>query len=151
MIYFVDEDCVAYEAWIAELELRGFSVKPLLSADEAFNLLWNVPLEETELVIIDVMLAVDDVTDERFSAEATDNYLEAGLRLLENLAAQNKAVFPQRAVLLTNTINETTLAAARKVSADYRVALWDKRDIPSPLVFADRVANAIANVRVAAS
>lgn len=149
MIYFVDEDCVAYAAWISELELRGLIVKPLRSADEAFNLLWNVPVEDTELVIIDVMLAVDDVTDERFSAEATDNFLESGLRLLESLAAQNEAVFPRHAVLLTNTINESTLTAARKVSARYGVELWDKREIMSPLVFGDRVVDAIAKIRAA--
>lgn len=144
MIYFVDEDYGAYESWIAELELRDLEVKPLRSADEAFNLLWNISPEMVDLAIIDVMLAVEDVSSEIFSVELTDDYLESGLRLLESLAAQNQDVFPRRAVLLTNTINDATLAAARKVGAEYGVDLWDKREIMSPLMFGDLVATAIA-------
>lgn len=149
MIYFVDEDYGAYESWIAELVLRNLNVTPLRSADEAFNVLWNVSADEVELVIIDVMLAVDDVDDARFSVELTDDYLESGLRLLENLVEQNGEVFPQRAVLLTNTINDATLAAARKVGGQYGVDLWDKREIMSPLAFGDRVEEAIGGARTA--
>src|ERR1700685_2774272 len=114
MIYFVDEDYGAYESWIAELTLRGLVVVPLRSADEAFSKLWDAAYDEVERVIIDVMLAVEDTDDPRFSVELTDDYLEAGLRLLENLADQNKEVFPHCAVLLTNTINDASLTAARK-------------------------------------
>lgn len=146
MIYFVDEDYGKYESWIAELELRGFEVTPLRTADEALEVLWEVPAEDVELVIIDVMLAVDNGADPRFSRALTDDNLESGLRLLEYLAAQNKQVFPRRAVLLTNTINDSTLTAARKVSVEYRVALWDKREIMSPLSFGDKVKDAIAAV-----
>jgi hypothetical protein len=147
VIYFVDEDSVAYGAWIAELKLRGFEVKPLRSADQAFDLLWNVEAGGVELVIIDVMLAVDDVSRQQFSREATDNYLESGLRLLEHLSLQNEAVFPRRALLLTNTINKSTLSAARKVSAEYGVELWDKRQIMSPMVFGDKVDEALSRIR----
>jgi len=143
MIYFVDEDFGAYESWIAELELRGFHVKSLRSADEAFAALWGIALEDVELVIVDVMLAVDDIDDPKFSVELTDGYLESGLRLLENLVQQNPNVFPQRAVLLTNTINDKTLGAAADVSKRYAIELWDKREIMSPLYFGDRVEAAI--------
>jgi hypothetical protein len=149
VIYFVDEDCVAYWAWIAELKLRDFEVKPLRSADQAFDLLWNVSADGVELVIIDVMLAVDDVSREQFSREATDNYLESGLRLLEHLSHQNETVFPHRALLLTNTISQSTLSAARKVGAEYGVELWDKRQIMSPMVFGDRVVEAISRIQKA--
>lgn len=147
MIFFVDEDYGAYESWIAELQLRDFEVTPLRSATEAWDKLWNASPADVALVIIDVMLAVDDIDDPRYSRELTDDYLESGLRLLENLAEQNADVFPQRAVLLTNTINDATLAAARKVSSQYKIELWDKRSIASPLDFGDRVQDAIGATR----
>jgi len=146
MIYFVDEDYGKYESWIAELELRGYTVTPLRTADEAFDILWNVSVADVQLVIIDVMLAVDNAADPRFTKELTDDNLESGLRLLEYLVEQNETVFPRRAVLLTNTINDSTLTAARKVSASYRVGLWDKRKIMSPLTFGDKVEEAIAAI-----
>jgi hypothetical protein len=143
MIFFVDEDYGAYESWIAELQLRNFEVTPLRSSTEAWDKLWNASRTDVTLVIIDVMLAVDDIDDPRYSRELTDDYLESGLRLLENLVAQNAEVFPRRAVLLTNTINDATLAAARRVSNQYEIELWDKREIMSPLDFGDRIEEAI--------
>lgn len=143
MIYFVDEDYSAYESWIAELELRGYGVMSLRSADEAFNTLYDASPDNVQLVIIDVMLAVDDVSDPRFAVALTDTYLEAGLRLLENLVEQKPAVFPHRAVLLTNTISEKTLTSARKVSTQFGIELWDKREMMSPLDFGDRVLSAV--------
>lgn len=139
----MDEDCAAYESWVAELELRGYQVTVLRSANDAWNLLWKTDVAQIELAIIDVMLAVEDTTDSRFSHQITDGYLEAGLRLLENLAEQNGSAFPRRAALLTNTLNEKTLGAAHRVSKQFEIPLWDKRRIMSPMEFGDIVQDAI--------
>lgn len=139
MIYFVDEDHTAYEAWIVELEVRGHAVQTVTNADEAFALLVDSRAEHAELVVIDVMLAVEDPGTSRFTPERTDDYLETGLRLLEDLSDQLPNAFPTRAVLLTNTTNHTTFREAKRVSQQQNVELWRKSEIYSPVDFGDRV------------
>jgi hypothetical protein len=56
---------------------------------------------------------------------------EPRVRLLRDLTPQNPAVFPQRAVLLTNAIGET-LDEAIACSQQHGVPLWDKRSFSSP-------------------
>jgi hypothetical protein len=137
LIYFIDEDHAAYGAWIAELRLRGYSVRLISNADEAFRQL--VEVESVEVVVIDIMLAVEDVRTTQFTVERTDDFLETGLRLLEDLTAANPLVFPRRAVLLTNTLNEATFSEARRISKKLEVPLWQKSAIFSPVEFGDRV------------
>jgi CheY-like chemotaxis protein len=143
MIFFIDEDSAAFRAWTSELRLRGLQVECLWNANEAFDRLYKIEQTEVQLVIIDVMLAVEDVDDDRFSLERTYEYLETGLCLLDDLVEQNPAVFPDRAVLLTNTINEKILRAAVKKSTGHKVPLWKKANIYSPVDFGDLVANQI--------
>lgn len=145
-VYFIDEDYPAYDPWIAELRLRDLSATPLRSADQAFQMLCDIPRVEVSLVIIDVMLAVDDVNSSRFSVERTDRYLETGLVLLDELAQCNDRVFPCCAALLTNTANPDTYRHARAAAARHGIPLWDKPAIDSPLVFGDRVVERIAEV-----
>ena len=137
MIYFVDEDYSAYGAWVAELQLRGYGVQSISNADEAHRILAEV--SDAELVVIDIMLAVEDTRTTRFTVERTDDFLETGLRLLEDLREVNPIVFPRRAVLLTNTLTETTFSEARRVSRKLGVPLWQKSAIFSPVEFGDRV------------
>jgi hypothetical protein len=137
MIHFVDEDHAAYGAWIAELKLRGHTVQLTGNADEAYRILAQVP--DAQIVVIDIMLAVEDPRTTRFTVERTDDFLETGLRLLEDLTEANPLVFPRRAVLLTNTIAETTFSEARRLSKELGVPLWQKSAIFSPVEFGDRV------------
>lgn len=139
MIYLVDEDLNAFGAWITELQLRNFPVTCLWNANEAFARLCDLDGQGLELVVIDVMLAVEDVEDVRFSSARTDVYQETGLCLLDDLVEQNPAIFPSRAVLLTNTVSDRTLKEARKASTRHRVPLWKKSSIDSPVDFGDRV------------
>jgi hypothetical protein len=139
VIYMVDEDLSAFGAWISELQLRKHTVKCLWNANEAFNCLCEIGPMDVQLVVIDVMLAVEDVDDERFSPERTDGYQETGLCLLDELVDQNPSVFPKHAVLLTNTVSERTLKEARKSSTRHQVPLWKKATISSPVEFGDRV------------
>lgn len=147
MIYFVDEDYPAFEPWIAELRLRKLEAQPLRSADVAFQRLCSVSRQEVSLVIIDVMLAVDDVSDPRFSVEETDRYLETGLTLLKELVECNRAVFPTCAALLTNTANPDTYRHARAAAAHHEIPLWNKPAIDSPLVFGDYVTERIRQLQ----
>ncbi|HWT92443.1 MAG TPA: hypothetical protein VN238_05570 [Solirubrobacteraceae bacterium] len=142
----MDDDYPAYQAWTAELGLLGFATSCMWSADGAFRRLWNAPPSEVGLVVIDVMLAVEDLRDRRFTPDRTDGYQETGLRLLEDLAAQNPTVFPRRAVLLSNTQNYDTLSNARNVSSFFGIPYWDKSSIYSPLMFADMVTTRLAEL-----
>ena len=99
-----------------------------------------------QLVIIDVMLAVGDPRQSRFDIQRTDEYLETGLRLLEDLCSDNPLVFPQRAVLLTNTSNATTFREAKLTSTRLGVPFWQKSTIYSPVNFGDRVAQRLAEL-----
>ena len=146
MIYFVDEDFQAFGSWIAELRMRGLDTIPLSSADDAFATLCRAPSSEVRLVIIDVMLAVENIQDDRFSVERTHLYLETGLRLLEDLSEQNPVVFPKRAALLTNTNNEATLSAVRRTCKSCGIPLWEKWRMASPMDFGDKVANHLASL-----
>jgi hypothetical protein len=138
MIYFVDEDMSALGAWMLALELRHHVVRPLPNADVAFDRLCEADASGIDLVIIDVMLAVDPETT-RFDLGRTSSYLETGLRLLEDLCPQNPRVFPDRAVLLTNTTTQGILKAAQKTSHRFEIPLWRKSAIDSPSSFADLV------------
>jgi hypothetical protein len=146
VIYFVDEDLSAFGAWTAELKLREFAVECLWNANEAFARLCDADPADVELVIIDVMLAVEDVDDERYSSERTYEYHETGLCLLNDLVVQNPEVFPQRAVLLTNTVSDRIFKEAKKTSTKHKVPLWKKASINSPVDFGDRVEGQIAQV-----
>ncbi len=139
MIYFVDEDFSAFGAWVAELELRGRQVQALRNADEAFRVLCDAPQRAGDLVVIDVMLAVEDPHVSRFTPARTDDYLETGLCLLEDLCTINHLVFPDRAVLLTNIRNDHTFRKAQLLSSRLIVPFWQKATIFSPVDFADRV------------
>jgi hypothetical protein len=146
VIYFVDEDFSAFGAWFAELALRGFETESLWNADQALAVLSAIAPQEVELVLIDVMLAVEDPRTSRYGADTTDDYLETGLRLLEDLSTENPSVFPHRAVLLTNTTNHETEQAAKTTSRDLEVPLWKKATIYSPFGFADRVEEHLASL-----
>jgi hypothetical protein len=137
MIHFVDEDHAAYGAWIAELKLRGHSVQLTANADEAYRTLSQIA--DAQIVVIDIMLAVEDPRTTKFTVERTDDFLETGLRLLEDLVEANPPVFPRCAGLLTNTIAENTFSEARRISKELGVPLWQKSAIFSPVEFGDRV------------
>jgi CheY-like chemotaxis protein len=138
-VYLVDEDASAFRAWIAELESRGMSTQTFWNADDAYEMLSVATEGGLSLVLVDVMLAVEDASTSRFSVERTDSYLETGLRLVEDLASANPAVFPARAVLLTNSTSEGTLRAARRTGEMLDVPLWLKSTFLSPRDFGDAV------------
>jgi len=146
--YFVDEDARAFSAWMTELEMRGFDTKVLWNADEAFAHLERVTVADVDLVVVDVMLAVSESTQTRFTPERTDGYLETGLRLLEDLSVANPSVFPMCAVFLTNTASQSTLAETLRVGKVLNVPVWSKAQFVSPVEFGDSVAQRVAEIRL---
>jgi len=137
MIYFVDEDCIAYESWIYELRVRGHQVCELKDAHQAFQQLWNADSSSVELAIIDVMLDPGPRARDPLAIKTE------GLGLLQELSEQNPAAFPSHAVLLTASVRETRRTAA-EFAEKMGIELWDKSVICSPVEFADRVEEAIA-------
>jgi CheY-like chemotaxis protein len=136
-IYFVDEDSYKYDAWLEELRFRGYEVVEFTNADDAFAHL--VVANDVELAIIDVMLSAAPQGSDRFTRERTDDYLETGLALLNDLVQQRDGVFPARSVLLTNTINVSTFRSARECAVAHSIELLEKSSIDSPFHFGDRV------------
>lgn len=145
-VFLVDDDPSSLEAWTAELRLRGLSTVNLSSANAAWRTLRDVQSTAVGLVVIDVMLTVEDLADPRFSVERTAAYLETGLRLLDDLAEQNPAVFPWRAVLLSSTVHYEILRNVRATASRHGIPFWPKSQIMSPFDFGDRVTGRIAEL-----
>ena len=137
MIYFVDEDFGQTRHYRSELIARGHQVTPILTADEAFEILTGA--DDIQLAIIDVMLAVSDHESERFSRNRTEDYLQTGIVLLEELCASNPEAFPSRAVLLTNTVRQSVLAHAQRVRQVLNVPLLRKNEMSTAFEFGEEL------------
>jgi hypothetical protein len=143
MIYFIDEHHNRYRTWIDRVAKRGdYEVKALWNANQAYRKLHAMSNGTIDLAIIDVMLAVEQIEGdegEQFSQVRTNDYLETGICLLDDLALANPSAFPRRGVLLTNAIGPATLGAAQNATKRHGVELWAKTSFASPDEFADRV------------
>ncbi len=137
MIYFVDEDFGQTRHYRSELIARGYEVTPILTADEAFEILTGA--DNIDLAIIDVMLAVSDHESERFSRKRTEDYLQTGIVLLEELCKSNSENFPSRAVLLTNTVRQSVLQRAQRVKAEHNVSLLRKNEMSTSFEFGESI------------
>ncbi|MDH4148115.1 MAG: hypothetical protein OEY23_23405 [Acidimicrobiia bacterium] len=145
MIYFVDEDHARFDAWIQELRVfRNLEVEVFADADTAFGQLSE--RDDVQLAILDIMLSAGSPTSARFSEARTDGYLETGLKLLDDLAEVRGDVFPRRAILLTNTVNASTLRAAQLCAGRHNVPVWKKSNIDSPLQFGDQIEDRLRHV-----
>lgn len=142
MIYFVDEDIGQLRSWVIELRMRGHKVSTIRDADEAWNRL--VRCVDARLVLIDVMLGVDDRSS-RFPRDRTNNHLETGLHLLDDLCSQNPALFPEKAAILTMTGIQRLLKLAQEKASDLRIPFLRKFDYPTPFEFANRVEAILGN------
>ena len=139
MIFFIDEDHLAFAGWLAELELRGHEIVTYENATEAFGDLSRRPARTVDAVIIDVMLASGaDVATFPYDS------MVVGLRLLRVLCDLNGAVFPSRAIIMTNSISEP-LRLAIRLGEQLNVPVWDKRSMTSPVHFADMVETFMAS------
>lgn len=134
MIVVVDEQFYMAEPFWRELELCGYKVLGLETADAGYETLQVADPNDLELVIVDLMLACEP--SGRFASQ-TDSYLDVGWLLLQELTAANPTVFPSRALLWTASRRDWTgaLEAARCAG----VSLLRKSSVTDPRNFANLV------------
>ncbi len=136
-VYLVDEDYYKFEAWILELELRGYQVQAIGDADRAYEILCDA--DDVELIIIDVMLSSRPDESSRYPEDRTDDNLITGLVLVKDLLGVRRDVVPSRTALLTNTSNDDTWAEAEGLADDLGIRLLEKNEFPSAMQFGDAV------------
>ena len=141
-IYFVDEDAHKFGAWLKDLELRRYKVTTVTDADRAFDLL--IRATDVEWVIIDVMLSATEQPATKYPRERTDDSLETGLVLLQDLVDQRGEIFPRRASLLTNTTKDATYRAAAACAERHGITLIDKLLIGSARDFGRLISGFVA-------
>lgn len=143
MIFLVDEDDEPYDASLTDLEMEGFEIKVLGDADEAYDCLSHVDEEQLELAVLDVRLAVGDPESSRFDAERTDDFKLTGLELLKDLSSIRPELFPARAMLVTNTVNQERLDILQAYADREGTSFLLKAEIVDPFWFSQRVREAI--------
>jgi len=147
-IYIVDEDAIQLEPFKVELELRDYNVKFLKDADEAYNVLTELPDDEVTLAIIDVMLSVNvDSKVSQFNRIETNDFLETGLILTRKLSNKKPNIFPKKALLFSNATNPELVTSIRNNAEKYKIPYLDKSDYQSPLAFGDRVEDILTGLR----
>lgn len=138
LIHFVDEDFYLQVKPYAEvLEARGFDVKPILRASDAFDVL--IDCRRGDLVIIDIMLARGDPHREELGELKTAKSVETGLVLLDLLCANHAPLFPTRAALFTHVERPATVQKAERMARDLGIPLWRKNRFRSGFTFAETV------------
>jgi ActR/RegA family two-component response regulator len=144
MIYLVDEDVKKLRAFKSELEFRGYEVIRIRDADEAFSALCNVRPADVTLVIVDIMLSANsDISASRFTRESTDNFLETGLVLLDDLVQHNPECFPKLACFLTYATNVGLVAKIDRAASKHGIPLLRKRTFLTAYEFADQIESII--------
>ena len=139
MIYFVDEDEVQLEPFKMELEIRGYEVGNIMDADEAYSILTKCQ-DDLQLAIIDVMLSADtDPNKSRFNRARTKDYLETGLRLVEDLIETRNDLFPEKALLFSMASDPNLLKSIESVSSKHNIPFYDKNKYTSALKFGDDI------------
>lgn len=81
-ILIADEDMIALKPEIAEMSLRGWTVRHFPDADSAYAVVQSG--EKFSCYLLDVMLAAG-ITSTRFSREQTDDYMITGLILAQRI------------------------------------------------------------------
>ncbi len=83
-VVIVDDDTIALEPYLMELEMSGVDVTMLENADDCFEFSQN---SHTDLYVIDVMLATRDDSS-KYNRTNTMNYLFTGCVLARDLRNQ---------------------------------------------------------------
>jgi len=147
MIYFVDEDLIQLEAFKVELKILGYKVDSLSDADQAYHVLSKCSSNELDIAIIDVMLAADiDATKSKYNRSRTDDYLQTGLRLLDDLCKINPNVFPKKAMLFSMASDTALLSDITATSEKYNVPFLDKNKYSDALEFGEIINDHIQHI-----
>lgn len=146
MIYFVEEDTAQNKVFFLELESRGFELCVINNADDAFVQLSSVDNGSVDIVILDVMLAVDSVGKSRFDRKSTGDYIETGLVLLEDLIGCNPSVFPHKAIFYTNASSDKLVKKIDAKVKQHGITLLRKAEFDSAFKFADKISDLIGSL-----
>ena len=147
MIYFVDEDHRKLRALISELKFSGYESKVIKDANSAYEELSIVPINDVDIVILDVMLAANlEVNENRYSRERTDDFHKTGLLLLDDLVKANPSVFPKKAIFFTHASSQTLLAHIRSNVEKHNTLYLRKKDFNTALEFSSKVVEIIESM-----
>jgi ActR/RegA family two-component response regulator len=137
LIYLVDEDVSQLSAFADELRFRGYNVKQIENADDAYS--WLVAAQDVQLVIIDVMLGTLDPDTSRFSRDKTLDFLTTGLALIKDLVDHDPDKFKHKLVLFTMTSTPNLVMEVQHASQEYHAPFLRKRDYVSPYSFGTKI------------
>lgn len=145
MIYFIDEDYRKLRALASELTtFHGFKTKIIRDADSAFRELSDAHASDVELVIIDVMLAAKaDGATSRYSREATDDYHQTGIVLLDDLVMVNPSVFPTKSVYFTHASSGDLVKAISASASKHGIRILKKKDYDTAYDFGNDIVDII--------
>ena len=140
MIYFIDEDVIQIKPFVLELELRGHDVEIISNADKAFIKFKDNDFADVELIIIDVMLAVEPNEHKSiFTRIETDDFKITGIILLQRLKDQNPKIFPSKALFFTMATSPELLTTVKAACQKYSVKMLHKSEFPTPYEFGEEV------------
>jgi len=145
MIYFIDEDYRKLRALASELTaFHGFETKIIRDADSAFRELSDIKECDVDLVIIDVMLAVNaNGESSRYSREDTDDFHKTGIVLLDDLVLVNPDVFPKKAVYFTHASSGDLVKAISGSANKHGIRVLKKKDYNTAYDFGNEIVGII--------
>lgn len=144
MIYFVDEDIRQLRPFKTDLEMRGFEVTILPTADQAFEVLVNN--ESIELVILDIMLAATTITKSRYDSDTTKDFLTTGLVLLDDLILHDKQNFPRKVALFSMATGNNIVSEIRATAKKHKIEYLRKKEYLSSYKFGEKIEKIINNM-----
>ena len=139
MIYIVDEDIVQMSSLKTEFEFRGYEVKMISNADDAWDI---IPGESNlDLVIIDIMLAAKPPQESRYKSDKTRSYTITGICLAEDFLEQYNEMFKNKIVYLSHTNENGILSTIEKSVTKNNIAFFRKHEYPSDMTLAEDILN----------
>ncbi len=149
MIYFIDEEDWLVKPYCEELKWRGCAVKNITTATDAYRELSDeegVKNENIDLVIFDVMLAVDpddNLSGTLFTRQKTDDFLRTGLVLLDLLIEKRPKVFPSRALIFSGVSDARLVEVIQDKCTMHDIKFMRKEDYTIGVDFADHIESII--------
>ncbi len=151
-VVLIDDEPYAMKYYTMGLELEGFEVVELATADKAYEF-FEEPHPEVRVVVLDIMMP----PGEHLADEDHQQGLRTGIfiysRILEQEALLAIRHRPLPVAVLTNVSNPTTLELLARVQQERGpgtpLRVWAKMDV-SPMAFGDQLARWLKELDAAA-
>lgn len=141
MIYFIDEDVNENEPFRIGLNMKGYEVKAISTADEAYEILRVA--SDPQAIILDVMLASRGDKTSLFDPVTTQNYVVTGLTLLkllvEDKEVKKRGKIPSRVILMSTVQYPEIVKQIQDVANEYGIPYLDKLDYDDMFLFAEKI------------